>query len=111
MKIDFDWVELKQLDGDVLKKYCHSDEEVEFCWWVSGDLLGDGYDAVMKIIDDVTSGRTSCEQYRGNIHWVTFSQNGVKIDNPLRGMTFNYSLIDIESSLKKWHEKRLHTTK
>ncbi len=105
MRINYDWIAFESFDKESLKNYCQSLEEIEFCWWVSGDIGGDieSLNEIISLINKSIISKVSIE-WGGNSDILEIKHDEVIIFNPMHNRRMKYRTDEFLQELNKWKE-------
>lgn len=105
--INYDWIKKLDISKDELKSYCSNTSEVEFCWWVSGDIGSSKWtlDTLLQQIARAKAGQI--ESWRGNTHQIEFTEKTVDFREPIKGLKIEFTIDEFENMLKQWSNECL----
>lgn len=115
MNINFSWVDRDINHKDQLKKYCSTESEVNFCWWISGDIASSTwcYDQILELLNNPFENNETKWQWRGNSYWISIQKdNKVILFQPIDNEEYIFDLNEFKNALVEYYStsKKLGVT-
>ena len=101
MNINYAWLELASYDEVILKKFCQTKNDVEFCFWFGSDISGCLY-SFQEVIGLILKSMKNEKNYEwgGNNSILEISAINTYIYYPMFEERYKYETVDFLNELR-----------